>query len=109
MKILVAIAASSILLSGCASQIDVTGWTPEQIEALQADNARREANMAAMGQALRSTGESLGQSMSGVAGAYSAAAGSINTQVDPYGQPNGAAIVYCRDLTGSIIACKQIR
>lgn len=28
-------------------------------------------------------------------------------QVTPLGQP-GAAIVYCRDLNGSIIACRQV-
>lgn len=27
----------------------------------------------------------------------------------PYGQPNNTAVVYCRDITGNLIACKQIR
>lgn len=29
--------------------------------------------------------------------------------IGPYGQPNNTAVVYCRDVTGNLIACKQIR
>lgn len=32
----------------------------------------------------------------------------VAPQIGPYGQPNNTAVVYCRDVTGNLITCKQI-
>lgn len=91
---ILAITAIGLGLTACAEP-DMTNWTPEQI-------AQRQANQAAMMQ----MGQALQQSAPMMAVPQTQPL--PVPQVGPYGQPNSTAVVYCRDLTGSIIACKQV-
>lgn len=85
---------ASVLLSGCVAYPD--GWTPEMIAAYEQQQAVRSAQSSAF----------LAQQTQAL---QAQAAQTPVPQVESYGQPNSSAVVYCRDLTGSIVACRQIR
>lgn len=91
---------SALALSGCATP-DMTNWTPEQIAAYRASEqqayneiiARGQSDLAAMNQRTQTMIQNP----------------MVIPQAGPYGQPNSTSTFYCRDLTGSIVTCKQVR
>lgn len=92
----------STLLAGCVHP-DMTGWTEQE-------KATYWAREEAAAQQLRAMGEQSSAEMAQRTRAImSQAAQTPVPQIGPYGQQSDTAIVYCRDLTGAIIACRQIR
>ena len=90
--------AALLTLGACST----TGYdlsTPEGQALYQRD-------LAVTQQGLQQSSIFLGQAVGGLQ--QQAAQAPASTQVAPYGQQPSTAIVYCRDLTGSLIACKQV-
>ena len=83
-----------------------TSMSPERIAAIQQQKAMQS-------QALDSALTGLNQVSAGIlatAAAQSEATRQMAVpQVVPLGQPNSTAIVYCRDLTDNLVACRQVR
>lgn len=96
-KPIYALILSSALLAGCATT-DMTGWTPEQIQAHQEHQAQSMREISASLDGLAQTGAQLGNTPSRP----------LNAQVGTYGQQPSTAVVYCRDVTGALIACRQV-
>jgi hypothetical protein len=90
-------------LGGCASEIDTASWTPEQFNAYQA--AKAQHNHEVSQQILQRSTQWSQQFMAQTAPAAPYQA----PEIAPIGQPDDTSIVYCRDLTGNTVACRQIR
>lgn len=90
--------AASAALAGCSTTGGYDLSTPEGRFAYERDLAASEATLQQSQQFLNNQTAIL------------AGAGQIQSmpQVVPYDQPNGTTVVYCHDLTGTIIACKQV-
>jgi hypothetical protein len=69
--------------------------------------ARQQADAQALAQ-LQQTAQQSNQMFANSMAAFQAVQGNQTPQVQPIGQPNSSAIVYCRDLTGNLIACRQV-
>jgi hypothetical protein len=87
----VCIIAASALLTACATYPE--GWTQQDIANYEAANAQRQARTAQWSQ----------QFMAQTAPAAQTPAPAIA----PVGQPS-TDVIYCRNLTGELIACRQI-
>lgn len=96
MRSLMILGAAAAMLAGCAGDPSLAGLTDEQIGQVQRD---RYMTMQQGQQPVNNYGYQMLQQV----------APTPIPQVAPIGQPNSTAIVYCRDLTGSIVACKQIQ
>lgn len=82
-----------ISLGGCAT--DPSSWTQADWDAYNQIVNRGHLSASQMAQQTQTT--------------LNQASQAPTPQASSYEQPNSTAIVYCRDLTGSIVACKQIR
>lgn len=86
----------------------LTPYQPAYAPEAPAQPERQEQTpVAALAESLRQTGQWAQQFNNQMAGAGQSTRPTVQ-QIGPYGQPNSTAIVYCRDLTGAIIACRQI-
>lgn len=95
LAVLSALALGSTALGGCATY-DLS--TPEGV-------ARYQADLAASQQMMQQSGQFLNQQTQVL---QHQAAQTPAPQVGAYGQQSGTAVVYCHDLTGNIITCKQV-
>lgn len=95
---------------GAMSQSAVDGWVDNQtrLDAKAAQYEQGQANMRAMAEALNRTTQSAQQFNSQMQGLAQSSTFQA-PQVGPYGQPSGTSAYYCRDLTGTIVACRQVR
>lgn len=101
--------AASALLASCAIDDgpDTSTWTYQQVLEYQAQkNAQYQRDLAVSQQILQQSGQFLNQQTRALQDQNSQW---VAPQVAPVGQPSGTAVVYCRDLTGSVVACRQIR
>ena len=94
---------ASLLSLGACTTPDMSSWTPEQVANYQAREAQAYQQIITRGQQSQAQMAQQTQVLQ-----QQAAQAPASTQVAPYGQQPSTAIVYCRDLTGSLIACKQV-
>lgn len=87
------VVTASALLAGCATP-DMSTWSAAEVAAYQ---QREEA---AYQQIMQRANQ---------APTFQIPAPMQTPQVGPYGQSNDTSAYYCRDLTGTVVACRQVR
>jgi hypothetical protein len=95
----------------CIGHGGVAGTTVsvQQYANWQAEQQRRALEMQQLQAAMAQTAQWSAEMQAQAAAGGAQAAQWRAPQVTPYGQPNAASIYYCRDVTGTIVTCRQLR